>query len=59
METQIETKFRITFNPKSFGEGFFLKQRADLIVLLDAWTVQEAKELLKSQGIDIKSIQRL
>ena len=55
----METKFRITFNPRSFGEGFFSKEKADLIVLLDAWTVQEAKELLQSQGIDVKSIQRL
>jgi len=55
----METKFRITFNPKNFGEGFFLKNRADLIVILDAWTVQQAKELLKAQGIDVKSIQRL
>jgi hypothetical protein len=55
----METKFRITFNPNSFGEGFFLKNRADLIVILDAWTVQDAKELLETQGIDVKSIQRL
>lgn len=55
----METKFRITFNPKSFGEGFFSKDRADLIVVLDAWTIQKAKELLESQGIDVRSIQRL
>ena len=55
----METKFRITFNPKNFGEGFFLKDRADLIVLLDAWTVQDAKTLLEKQGINVKSIQRL
>ena len=55
----METKFRITFNPRSFGEGFFSKQKADLIVILDAWTVQDAKELLEAQGIDVKSIQRL
>lgn len=55
----METKFRITFNPKNFGEGFFLKERADLIVILDAWTVKKAKELLEAQGIGVMSIQRL
>jgi penicillin V acylase-like amidase (Ntn superfamily) len=60
MEDTFENTFIITFNPQNWGDGFFLKQRATIkVVLENVNTVQEAKELLAEQNIFATSIQRL
>ena len=56
----MENTFIISFNPKNWGDGFFLKEIATIkVVLENVNTVSEAKELLAKQNIFATSITRL
>ncbi len=60
MEDTFENTFIVTFNPQNWGDGFFLKERATIkVVLENVNTVQEAKELLAKQNIFATSIKKL